>query len=204
MRSLILKTASFIFHPLWLPSYAMVYYFSYANFMYTYESMVAKIFAVIILSAILPILFLLFLKPLRLIDSLHLESVHQRKIPLLFFLSITALITTYVFEPIEYRIPFYFFSGVFVSGLICFLLTFIKHKISLHAVGISGLTTFIICFNIQYGLQGIGAVSICILATGWVLSSRLYMGAHSYKELLSGLLVGMCSQLIFLRLWSLL
>jgi len=202
MTSTVLKSASYIFHPLWLPTYAMLYYFSEVNFMYTYESMIAKIFAVIILTCILPILFLLMLKPLKLIEDLHLSKVEQRRIPLLFFLTITAVITNFIFDPVEYRIPFYFFSAVFFSGIICFLLTFFKHKISLHAVGISTFSVFVIVFNIEYGLNGVGFASLCIVITGWVVASRLYMGAHTIFELITGLLLGVVSQLLFLEYWN--
>jgi len=202
MKSAFLTSASYIFHPLWLPTYAMLYFFSEVSFMYTYESMIAKIFAIIILTCIIPVLFLMLLKPLRLIDSLHLEKVQQRRIPLLFFLSITAVITNFIFDPIEYRIPFYFFSAVFFSGIVCFLLTFVKHKISLHAVGISTFSVFVIVFNIEYGLDGIGFTSVCILVTGWVIASRLYMGAHTVLELVTGVILGVVSQLLFLQYWN--
>jgi membrane-associated phospholipid phosphatase len=180
----------------------MLYYFSEVSFMYTYENMIAKIFAIIILTCVLPVLFLLLLKPIKVIDNLHLDKVQQRRIPLLFFLTITAVITNFIFDPIEYRIPFYFFSAVFFSGVICFLLTFIKHKISLHALGISTFSVFVIVFNKEYGLDGVGFTSLCILVTGWVIASRLYMGAHTIYELITGLLLGIISQLLFLQYWN--
>jgi hypothetical protein len=169
--------------------------------MYTYEGILAKILAVILLTAVAPLLFLILLKPLKLIDSLHIDKIHQRKIPLLFFTTISAIITNYIFDPIDYRIPFYFFSAAFVCGIVSFVFTFINHKISLHAIGISSFTTFVIGFNIVFNLELITFMSVCIICVGLVLTSRLYMGAHNIYELISGTFMGCITQIIFMQFW---
>jgi hypothetical protein len=198
---LLLKLGSYIFHPLWLPTYAMLFYFFHVSFMFTYENMIAKILAVVLLTIFIPIFFLILLKPLKIIDSFHLENVKQRRIPLLLFTTISAFIINYIFDPVHFRIPFYFFSAVFFCGLICVLLSFLNYKISLHAIGISSLVTFIIGFSLLYHISNLWFVSILILALGWVISSRLIMKSHKVNELLMGLLLGVISQIIFMQFW---
>lgn len=202
MRSF-LKLGSYVFHPLWLSTYAMIYYFIYVNFMFTYENMMAKILAVILLTVFIPIFFLILLKPLKLIDSLELKLTKQRRIPLLFFTTISAIIINYIFDPIHYKIPFYFFSAVFLCGLICVILAFLNYKISLHSTAISSFATFIICFSIYYHIDNLWMISLVVFATGWVVSSRLFMKAHKLHELISGILLGILSQFIFLKFWFL-
>jgi len=201
MMKLFLKLGSYIFHPLWLSTYAMIFYFFHVSFMFTYENMIAKILAVILLTVFIPIFFLILLKPLKIIDSFHLEQVNQRRIPLLFFTTISAIIINYIFDPINYRIPFYFFSAVFFCGLICVVLSFIKYKISLHATGIASLVTFIIGFSLFYQINNLWFISFMVISIGWVISSRLIMKAHDINELLSGFLLGVTSQLIFMQFW---
>ncbi len=196
-----LRLGSYLFHPLWLSTYAIVFYFSYSGFMYTYENMLAKIFATIILTVFLPLLFLILLKPLKIIESLHLNDVKERRIPLLFFTSVTAFILNFIFDPIQYKIPFYFFSAVFFTGIICILLSFLNYKISLHSAGISSISTFIIAFSLFYQTQTLIFVALSIFATGWVLSSRLTLKAHNLNELITGLILGTGSQLIFVQFW---
>ena len=198
-----LKLGSYIFHPLWLSTYAMIYYFIYVNFMFTYESMVAKVLAVILLTVFIPIFFLILLKPLKLIDSLELKVTKQRRIPLLFFTTISAFIINYIFDPVHYKIPFYFFTAVFVCGLVCVILTFLNYKISLHATAISSFATFIISFSVYYHIDNLWMISLVIFAIGWVVSSRLFMKAHKFHELISGILLGLLSQLVFLKFWFL-
>jgi hypothetical protein len=169
--------------------------------MYTYENMLAKIFATIILTVFLPLLFLILLKPLKIIKSIQLKNVKERRIPLLFFTSITAFILNFIFDPIQYRIPFYFFSAVFFSGIIGILLSFLNYKISLHSIGISSISTFIIAFSLFYQTQTLVFVALSIFATGWVISSRLATKAHKLDELISGLILGVSSQFIFLQFW---
>jgi hypothetical protein len=198
---LFLKLGSYIFHPLWLSTYAMLFYFFHVSFMFTYENMVAKILAVLLLTVFIPIFFLILLKPLRIIDSFHLNSVRQRRIPLLLFTTLSAIIINYIFDPVNYRIPFYFFSGVFFCGLVCVLLSFINYKISLHATGISSLVTFIIGFSLLYHINNLLFISFLILSLGWVMSSRIMMKAHHPNELLTGLLLGTTSQILFMQFW---
>ena len=196
-----LKLGSYIFHPLWLSTYAMIYYFIHVNFMFTYENMLAKILAVLLLTVFIPIFFLILLKPLKIIDSFDLKTTKQRRIPLLFFTTLSAIIINYIFDPYQYRIPFYFFSAVFFCGLICVILSFMNYKISLHATAICSFTTFIIGFSLYYQIDSLWLIGLSVFAVGWVLSSRLSMKAHNLHELLSGLLLGILSQVIFMKFW---
>lgn len=201
MIKLFLRLGSYIFHPLWLATYAMLFYFYHVSFMFTYEKMIAKLLAVILLTVFIPVFFLILLKPLKIIDDFHLENVKQRRIPLLLFTTISAVIINYIFDPIHYRIPFYFFSAVFFCGLVCIILSFLKYKISLHATGISSLATFIIGFSLFYHIDNLWFISFSILAIGWVISSRIVMKAHKIDELLIGLLLGITSQIIVMQFW---
>lgn len=196
-----LNLGSYIFHPLWLSTYAMCFYFYHVNFMFTYESMIAKLLAVILLTVFIPIFFLILLKPLKIIDSFHLRTIKQRRLPLLFFTTISAVLINYIFDPIHYKIPFYFFSAVFFSGLICVILSFLNYKISLHATAISNFACFIISFSLYYQINKLWVISLIVLAVGWVFSSRLSMKAHKLHELITGLVLGVVSQLIFLHFW---
>lgn len=171
--------------------------------MFTYESMLAKVLAVILLTVFIPIFFLILLKPLKLIDSLELKVTKQRRIPLLFFTTISAFIINYIFDPVHYKIPFYFFLAVFLCGLVCVILTFLNYKISLHSTAISSFATFIICFSVYYHIDNLWIISLVIFAIGWVVSSRLFLRAHKSHELVSGILLGVLSQLVFLKFWFL-
>ncbi len=198
---LFLKLGSYIFHPLWLSTYAMVFYFFHVKFIFTYENILAKILAILLLTVFIPIFFLIILKSLQIIDSLHLKKIKQRRIPLLFFTTISAFIINYIFDPIQYKIPFYFFSAVFFCGLISVVLAFLKYKISLHAVAICNFACFIISFSLFYQLNNLWMICFVVFAVGWVMSSRLFMKAHKLHELISGALLGIISQCIFTSFW---
>ncbi|MGX1024515.1 hypothetical protein [Psychroflexus sp. MBR-150] len=196
-----LDLGSYIFHPLWLSTYAMCFYFYHVNFMFTYENMIAKILSVILLTVFIPIFFLILLKPLRIIDSFHLKKIKQRRLPLLFYTTMSAFIINYIFDPVHYKVPFYFFSAVFFSGLVCVILSFLNYKISLHTTAISSFSYFIISFSLYYQIDKLWIISLSVFAVGWVMSSRLSMKSHKLHELVSGLILGVVSQLIFLKFW---
>jgi len=169
--------------------------------MFTYERILAKLLAVILLTIIIPLFFLILFKPLNIIDSFDIKKVKQRRIPLLLFTLISAIIVNYIFDPVHYIIPFYFFSSVFICGLVSSAAAFLNYKISLHAVGITNFATFIIAFNLYYNINDLFVVSMALFAVGWVLSSRLSLRAHPINELLSGTLLGITSQLLLMQFW---
>ena len=51
-------------------------------------------------------------------------------------------------------------------------------------IGISALTCFIFGLSMYYQMPFINLVAFCIVSIGLVASSRLYMKAHTYPELI--------------------
>ncbi len=68
-------------------------------------------------------------------------------------------------------------------------------------VAISGLTIFVIGLNIHLQLHNPYWPALLILLSGIVASSRLEMNAHTSREILIGLFIGIMPQLLFLYLW---
>ena len=68
-------------------------------------------------------------------------------------------------------------------------------------MAISGLTIFVIGLNMHLQMQNPYWGALLILLTGVVASSRLEMEAHTPKELMIGLVLGVLPQVLFLYLW---
>ena len=89
---------------------------------------------------------------------------------------------------------FLFFGGL-ISTLLTLLFLFGKIKVSIHMIGISSLTGFVIGLSIQHQINFVYIISFLILMNGIVAASRLVMKAHTSKELVIGFFIGLLPQL---------
>lgn len=68
-------------------------------------------------------------------------------------------------------------------------------------LAIGGLSAFVICLNIHLQMHNPYWTVLLIMLTGIVASSRLEMQAHTNKELIIGLVIGVLPQMLFFPLW---
>lgn len=130
-----------------------------------------------------------------------LPDVSHRKTPLLLQMMLLYLLTEKSIT-IEHFPPLHFFLlGGMLSAFFAFLLLFGKIKASLHLIGISALTIFIIGLSLKNQINTINLVAFFVLINGLVASSRLVMKAHSTKELIIGFLCGVLPQIGLFYFW---
>ena len=128
--------------------------------------------------------------------------ISERKIPLVLqcFLIIFLVRTTVTIE--RYAELHFFFLGALLSTLIALVLLFANMKVSLHMIGISALTFFVLGLNLHFQTQNMVVILFLTLMNGFIASSRLEMNAHTAKELILGFLIGSVPQVLLLYLWS--
>jgi len=68
-------------------------------------------------------------------------------------------------------------------------------------IGISGLFMFFITLSIHFSININGTLAMMALIIGAVATSRLHLKAHSSKELIIGLFIGLIPQLILTPYW---
>ena len=192
---------SYLLHPLFLPIGGTIAYFLITPKYTPLEIQSASILPIFILTVIVPIVTFLILNNLGLVNSIFLDTATERKYPLYIHASILLLIL-YKVIPNNYVSELYFyFTGLLGATIACILLLFFNFKTSLHAVGVSGLLMYLINLSIHFEINLIVAISIFILLTGAILTARLYLKAHTRKELIIGVFIGLLSQLLTVRFW---
>ena len=192
---------SYVFHPMFISVYAVLLYFFLTDRYHSYQELFLIMVQIIILTILIPISMFYFLMTLGKANSLMLSEITQRKIPLAinaFLLYI--LITQSIREEVIPELYFFFF-GALASTIITFLLIFVNLKASIHMIGISSITVFIIGFSLHTQVNHIYLVATFLLLTGIVATSRLSMKAHDGKELIAGFLVGVLPQIGLLSFW---
>lgn len=199
--TLLLKGASYIFHPLWMPFTGSLAYFLLTPRFFPAGIIQAKLLAIAILTIFIPIVFHFLLKNLKKANSIFLTEVKERKWPLFFFILLILMVLRQILDEYHYPSLFYYFTGILFSTIIAYLFALFRVKISLHMLGLAGLTVFIIGLSMHYRLNLTYTILFLILALGITASSRLHFKAHNGGELLLGLLAGLLPQIILLYFW---
>lgn len=199
--SKILPVFSYIFHPIFVSLYGVLYFFLVAPELISEKQMYFTLIQVSILTLFLPLALYFLLVTLGKVNSFTEATIKERRIPvaiqaILLFILIS-FSSAVDFLP---ALHFYFMGGL-VGALMAFICIAFKYKASLHMIGIASLATFIYATNLYYQLPFINSVAFGIVCMGLVASSRLYMKSHTVNELLVGTLIGVLSQVYFWGYW---
>ncbi|GGH44760.1 membrane protein [Mangrovimonas yunxiaonensis] len=197
----ILKSISFIFHPVIMPLLGVLFYFSKTRRFIPNEIIYAKLVSISILTVFLPILFYFLLKTLRRVETVYLKTSKERITPLLLNGVVVLLIINRVLPFSEIVELYYFFVGILVSTITCLLLALFNFKASLHMVGLSGIGMFFLALSLHFSININGTLALLAIVFGAVATSRLHLKAHNYNELIIGALVGFMPQLLLLKYW---
>ncbi len=197
----ILPFFSYLFHPIFIPVYAALYYFFLNDSYYTSLEKYFAIFQIVIITIVIPILFFFLLRNAGKVDSVMVSEISQRKIPLVILCSLTILLIRKSITVEHFPELYFFFLGGLFSTFVALILLFFKTKASLHMVAISALTLFVIGLSIHNQTQNINSIALLVFMNGVVASSRLEMNAHTPKELVIGFLLGVIPQVLFFRFW---
>ena len=197
----LLKSASFIFHPLWLPLAGSFLYFIFTPRFFPKGVVQAKLLAIAILTIFIPIVFYFLLKNLGKAKSVFLVDVKERKWPLIFYTILITMVLNQILNAYNYAALYYYFIGILFATIVAFVLVVFKLKASLHMMGLGGLLVFLIGISLNFKIDLTYTISFLILALGLTASSRIYYKAHTINELVLGLACGMITQVLVLNLW---
>lgn len=200
MRFLI-KSASYIFHPLWMPFVGSLLYFMVTPRFFPVSLIKAKLLAIAITTLFIPVVFYFLLKNLGKAQSLFLTDVKERLWPLFFYILLLGLNLYQILNEYNYPALYYFFVGILFSILTSYFLAWLNLKISLHMVGLAGLLMFVLSLSIFFHLNLIFSIAFLIIALGLTATSRLLFKAHTGVEILLGFFTGLIPQIIVLNYW---
>ena len=184
----IIRSLSYIFHPLLMPIIGVVLYFNITPRFFNPAFLFSKLFATAIMTVIIPILSYYMLKNLNMVSDINLKDVKERRYPLLMQLLFTFLLIQIVFKGYEIPELHFFFVAILGSSLAAFILALFSFKASLHMIGISGLVVFIMGLSIHYNQNLLFLIAFLIIGCGGTATSRLEAKAHTYIELILSLI----------------
>lgn len=197
----LLVSFSYVFHPLFIPLTGTLIYLAISPIHYSEAQVLFLCLQVSLLTIFIPLAFYFWLKTVGKADSVMLQKVDQRRIPL--FIS-CILLYLLAFKSITQSILpelHYFILGGLLSNILTFLYLFMKVKASIHQMGIAALSCFVMGLSAHYQVDLTYGIAVLLLLNGLVASSRLAMQAHTFTELAIGLGIGAIPQLALWWYW---
>lgn len=190
------KFISYFFHPINFPIIGTILFFLFIP-KFIFKPQEYTILAVIFIGTYLfPIILLWLLRRFGMINSYHMVTIEERKFPTLLFISISFIIGNWLYKSLIVDILALLFFGYGLSLICTSLFLYLKLKISLHTLAISGLIGFLIYFSYFYKINLIPIIALLFALGGLVASARLRLRAHQLDEVMLGCIVGFASQFI--------
>lgn len=189
---------SYVFHPVFIPLYITWFLLyvhpGYSNGFSSTER-IRTILTVAQNAVFYPLFCVLLLKAVGFIDSIYLRTRKDRIIPyiasgIFYFWTFTVL-KEQEFYP---RIFPSFMLGVFLASSAA-LIANIYYKISMHAIGLGGMIGLFVIILWTNTMLMTWPLAIALLITGAVCSARLLISDHTEKDIYSGLIIGIVTQL---------
>jgi hypothetical protein len=198
----LLQAFSYIFHPIFIPAYATLFYFLITRSQF-YQLKIWFVFMqVLILTVFLPISIFYLLRSLGHI-KLKVPTPKELRLMLAIYALLLLFLIKYTLSVFIVPEIYYYFVGLLISTVLALLLHFLNHKASLHMLFIASLTLFIVSISGYYHLQFINLIAFFVVCTGIVGSSRLQARAHSFGEVILGALLGIIPQVGLWFIWLL-
>lgn len=190
-----LRFWSYLANPLFIPSLVSLWYFLFASF--TDGTVIElKMYLILILTAVIPMLIFAILKILGIVQSIHLPEIKERITPLAAYAVLLLILIRGGFNDGFHKPLYYFFLGVFISSVVAFTLAFLKYKLSLHMMAMGGALGFAFMLHASIQVPGVLAIAVLFILAGLTATSRLSMKAHKGHELIFGFSVGLAAQLM--------
>lgn len=189
---------SFIFHPLFIPSYIIAFLlFVYPTIAVGLTGMnkFTKLASVFVSTAFFPAFTVFLLRQLKFIDSVYLKTQKDRIIPIIasmiFYFWAAYVSWNLKDDPLIKEM----LLGVFLSSIAA-LMANIYFKVSLHAIAMGSLFIYFILMAVNSDLQMGLYVSLAVLISGAVCTARMLVSDHHPFEIYSGFLFGIICQAV--------
>ena len=211
------QTVSIIFHPIFIIPYVLgLLLLVNPHLFYNYDekSVGLIIISVLFIAVVLPLVAILMFRFTGLIKSIRMEDRMERIGPLI----ITGMFYLWLFVNIKSNniIPNAFVIFVLGATIGLFTCFFVNNfsKVSLHSCGVGGLLAIVVyireaasydffllnIFAQSYQVHIDLVIMITILVIGLVASARLILNQHRLQDIYGGLLIGIISQIISIRI----
>jgi len=191
------KLISFAFHPVLMPTYALLLLFQFTPLFSEFMSNEQKtqiLKLTFIFTFLLPFFSVIILKKLKVVSSYYMENQEERRWPLLFALGWYYLLFL-LFETLHIHFAVvYLLVGAMLILLISAIISNFW-KISLHMLGIGGVLGAFLAIHTLFG-GNIFLIITLLFCAGFIGFARVNENAHSLKQIYLGFAVGVGAEFL--------
>src|ERR1041385_4647303 len=183
---------SILFHPVLMPTYALILIFRLSHFLdfVTPDSVKRALYFIIIFNTLLmPLLVSWVLYKRGALQSFNMEKKEERIVPYLSNI-ILMLIAYYMLRQLGLPQLFYLLLLGAAASLIIAIIINMRWKISIHMIGIGGIAGMFFGMSEFLLIDLRIPILITILIAGLVGTARLSLGSHHPSQLYAGFFVG--------------
>ena len=180
------KFISTILHPTVLPTVGAFLYFIFVTQTFEKRLQLIVLGLIFVLTYIVPILLLFFLKNFGFIKDFQVSTIKERRVPVILMILILYFLGNTIIQIPMIRNLGILFYGTSLSLICIYVLFSIKLKSSLHLVSMGNMLGFFLIMTNVNNLSILFIIILLIFLSGILASSRLYLKAHTPIELLIG------------------
>lgn len=192
MEKIIARIISVVFHPLLVPTYALLLLLNLKTnmaFVLPVEHRYITVLLVFLVSFVMPSLIIYILYRFGYVKSLQMETRRERILPL-FTVSFFFYGTYYLLK----QEPFYALFNIFMLGatLLTILSIFVNYftKVSVHMVAQGGLFGALTGFAIAHNQNYITLLYMLVFIAGLTGFARLKLNTHTPGQVYGGFVLG--------------
>ena len=195
------KFISTILHPIVLPTLGVFLYFVFVSKSFDKRLQLIVLGLVFVLTYVVPVLLLLFLKNFGFIKDFQVSTIKERRFPVIFMIFLLYFLGNTIIQIPTIRNLGILFYGTSLSLTCIYVLFSVKLKSSLHLVSMGNMIGFFLIMTNINSLSMLPIIILLVLLSGILASSRLYLKAHTPIELLIGFSLGIvCQFILFISL----
>lgn len=198
----IAKIISYIFHPIFIPVYLCWFVVKSQSYLFaTFSSWEKSVFILRfgVMYALFPLVSVLLMKGVGFVSSIQLKTQRDRIIPYVVCM-IYYWWMWYVLHNQSFPREFTVLSFAIFLASIGGLMGNISMKVSMHAMAAGIMVAFMIMLGFSQDVSFGIYISLAILLAGIICTSRFIAGDHIPREIYGGLLIGVLSLIISIKL----
>lgn len=192
MENKIARIISYLFHPIFLPVYCLLFLFNlkaYFTFEIIFKARFIMMAFVTVTTIIFPLLIIYLMKRQGFIQSFKMETLQERRVPYMIMV-IFYFLTYNMFRQME--LPWMYTNYMLGATILLSIVVVVNFwwKISTHMIGIGGVFGVITGMAIKLDFDLMFLIVLVTILAGIIGYARLKLNAHTPAEIYTGFLAG--------------
>ncbi len=182
-------------HPVFLPTIATFIYLWVLPQPLIFAQKSLVFFMVFGATCVVPLLTLYLLKLVGSIKTLQVETIKERKLPVLIMIVNYLFLAQVLQEIWQLRELTILIYATAIGLIVTSCLFYVKTKLSLHMLGMAGVLAFALLYGVSYQYAN-KTIALLILLLGILGTARLELKAHNVKEITLGFSFGLLTPIV--------